>query len=74
MQDQKPSENPPPKVEDQVDKESNRSYYYDDAHGYQEFDPDKDDGENEDQEELGFRSVDADLNVAPFSLVEPDHA
>ena len=33
------------------EKEPPKSYYYDDAHGYQDFDPESDEPENEDDDE-----------------------
>lgn len=33
-------------VEDTKDKTEERSYYYDDAHGYEDYDPDGDDEED----------------------------
>lgn len=32
------------------DDQKRREYYYDDAHGYQRFEPDQDDESNEDEE------------------------
>lgn len=42
----------PDKAEAENDEASKRSYYYDDAHGYEEYDPEKepDDDELEDEE------------------------
>jgi hypothetical protein len=43
-----PSKSDEPKEEQQVRKEPERSYYYDDAHGYKEFDPEREDEESDD--------------------------
>lgn len=47
-----------------------RSYYYDDAHGYEEFDP-NDDGSDEPS---GGGALDVDADRSPSLLVETDHA
>ena len=43
-----PAKDDEPKEADQAKKESERSYYYDDAHGYKDFDPDAEEDEFED--------------------------
>lgn len=37
--------------DDRSDEAAERSYYYDDAHGYEEFDPEADDDGDDDAEE-----------------------
>ena len=39
-------------VEPMKPTEPPKSYYYDDAHGYEDFDPESDEPENEDDDEL----------------------
>ncbi|MBK9165094.1 MAG: hypothetical protein IPM21_14520 [Acidobacteria bacterium] len=52
MPENDPQKKRPDKAEAENDEASKRSYYYDDAHGYEEYDPDKepDDDELEDEE------------------------
>ena len=48
-----------------------RSYYYDDAHGYEDFDPEADvEEEDEVGDRSGLGSVYRDLNVLPAALPE----
>ncbi len=51
---QKPEENETENApEESADdsRDSKRSYYYDDAHGYEEYDPEKDDAESEESDD-----------------------
>ena len=43
-----------------------RGYYYDDSHGYEEYDPEKDDDDS------GGGALDVDLDRAPPLLIEPE--
>ena len=45
-----------------------RAYYYDDSHGYETYDPEKDD------EDLGSGVLDVDLDRTPPLLIEPQEA
>jgi hypothetical protein len=61
--------------DEQIDQTSNwaedqreHGYYYDDAHGYEDYDPEQDD------EASGGGSVDVDLDRTPPLLIEPDKA
>lgn len=48
MPENDPQKKLPDKAEAENDEASKRSYYYDDAHGYEEYDPDEDELEDED--------------------------
>lgn len=40
----------PTRTENWAEDQKERGYYYDDAHGYEAFDPDKDDAEDEEDD------------------------
>ena len=63
--------NPPKKKRDPnwADDQRERGYYYDDAHGYEDYDPDKDD-----DEPSGGGPLDVDLDGPPPLLIEPEEA
>jgi hypothetical protein len=48
---EKPNSGPEPQPGDSTwaDDQTDRGYYYDDAHGYENFDPDKDKEEGDDE-------------------------
>jgi hypothetical protein len=50
------------------EKERERGYYYDDAHGYETYDPEKED------EDSGGRPLDVDLDRTPPLLIESEEA
>ena len=51
------------------DDQSERGYYYDDAHGYEKYDPTEGDDETS-----GGGALDVDLDGTPPLLIEPDEA
>jgi len=53
-----------------ADDQNERGYYYDDAHGYEKYDP-----ANESEDEAsGSGPLDVDLDRTPPLLIEPDEA
>lgn len=54
---------------DLANEQQERGYYYDDAHGYEVYDPEKDD-----LEDLAGRPLDVDLDGTPPLLIETDKA
>lgn len=50
MQTKNPKEHDCDTAEDAYSKDEKRSYYYDDAHGYEKYDPEKDQDTEEDEE------------------------
>jgi len=62
---------PKKKVHSNVaDDQRERGYYYDDSHGYEEYDPAKDD----DDDESGGGTIDVDVDRPPPLLIEPEDA
>ena len=53
-----------------ADDQRERGYYYDDAHGYEKYDPED---EKEDETSAGG-ALDVDLDRTPPLLIEPDEA
>jgi hypothetical protein len=58
---------PPKEKPNWADDQRERGYYYDDAHGYEAYDP-----ESEDDEDSGGRALDVDLDRTPPLLIEPE--
>jgi hypothetical protein len=65
-----PMANPPKKKKEPnwADDQRERGYYYDDAHGYENYDPETEEGE------LPGGFIDADLDGTPPLLIEPEEA
>jgi hypothetical protein len=53
-----------------ADDQDERGYYYDDAHGYEKYDP----ADETDDEASGGGSLDVDLDRTPPLLIEADEA
>jgi hypothetical protein len=53
-----------------ADDQRERGYYYDDAHGYEKYDP----ADESDEEPSASRPLDVDLDRTPPLLVEPEEA
>jgi hypothetical protein len=51
QENQKDEKKPKKKPETWAEDQSEHEYYYDDAHGYEEYEPDGDDNECEDRED-----------------------
>lgn len=65
---------PPDKTRDpKNDDVRERSYYYDDAHGYEDFDPTAPDDED-DESTSGGSAFDIDADGAPLAGVEPQES
>lgn len=67
---------PPDKTRDpKNDDVRERSYYYDDAHGYEDFDPTAPDDEDDDGDNTsGGSAFDIDADGAPLAGVEPQES
>lgn len=59
---------PPKQKPEPADKQRERGYYYDDAHGYERYDPEADDDDS------GGGALDVDLDGTPSLLIEPEEA
>lgn len=59
---------PPKEKPNWADDQRERGYYYDDAHGYEQYDPEKDEAES------GGGALDVDLDRTPPLLIEPEEA
>jgi hypothetical protein len=57
-----------PEEQNWAEDQRERGYYYDDAHGYEAYDP----ADEDDEEASAGGSLDVDLDGTPTLLMEPD--
>lgn len=61
---------PKAKPDDSEKEKEHRSYYYDDAHGYEDYVDDDDDDEDEASDASGVGTFETDDDASPLSLIE----
>lgn len=66
---------PKAKPDDSKNEKEHRSYYYDDAHGYEDYvDDDDEDDEDDVPDRSGVGTFEADDNASPLPLIESKDA